>query len=463
MKLVWNGVGTEPLLGVARPGDEITFGTDFSANNQGTFMVTRSGAKLAEITRATCIAGSLINTGDYWLINSAGNATEYYVWYNVNGGGGDPALPGKTGIQVAISGTDTNLQVANATAAALNAVSGNPFSAVVSANKVTITTTGFAETTDATEGNMNALFDIEILQQGRRTFIECINPAVTAQNNVLITDVLEVHRPQMLFYEYEATVQGDSFIITSDFLGSANRGTWIVDRVIDQDTLLVVGTMIDKPSTSLAGNEQSILVQEEKAYVGYKKIRMVVDDPASTERGIIVFTTSDQYNKINDIGQVQISAISKLNFNTTIKKGLDSYRYHTGMIGEANRIVYGDPRDPVTYPGVAAAGAEIYIREPLFRRVQVAIDVRIETGIPFAQITEQVRTNISALIDGNPIGQSIAISDIIESVNTIPGVRAVAISSPLYNAANDTIRIAPSEKARIIDPTTDISVRQIGS
>jgi uncharacterized phage protein gp47/JayE len=177
----------------------------------------------------------------------------------------------------------------------------------------------------------------------------------------------------------------------------------------------------------------------------------------------MVFTTPDQYNKINDIGQVQISAISKLNFNTTIKKGLDSYRYHTGMIGEANRIVYGDPRDPVTYPGVAAAGAEIYIREPLFRRVQVAIDVRIETGIPFAQITEQVRTNISALIDGNPIGQSIAISDIIESVNTIPGVRAVAISSPLYNAANDTIRIAPSEKARIIDPTTDISVRQIGS
>jgi hypothetical protein len=310
---------------------------------------------------------------------------------------------------------------------------------------------------------MNALFDIEILQQGRRTFIECINPAVTAQNNVLITDVLEVHRPQMLFYEYEATVQGDSFIITSDFLGSANRGTWIVDRVIDQDTILVVGTMTDKPSTSLAGNEQSILVQEEKAYVGYKKIRMVVDDPASTERGIMVFTTPDQYNKINDIGQVQISAISKLDFNTTIKKGLDSYRYHTGMIGEANRIVYGDPRDPVTYPGVAAAGAEIYIREPLFRRVRVAIDVRIETGIPFAQITEQVRTNISALIDGNPIGQSIAISDIIESVNTIPGVRAVAISSPLYNAANDTIRIAPSEKARIIDPTTDISVRQIGS
>jgi uncharacterized phage protein gp47/JayE len=463
MKLIWNGTGTEPLLGVARPGDEITFGTDFASNNQGTFMVTRSGAKLPEITRATCVAGSLITTGKYWLINAAGNTTEYYVWYNVNGGGGNPNLPGKTGIQVAISGTDTNLQVANATAAALNAVSGNPFTAVVSGNKVTITTTGFAETTDATEGNMPSQFDIEILQQGRRTFIECINPAVSAETNISITDVLELHRPQMLFYEYEATVQGDSFIITSNFLGSTNKGTWVVDRVIDQDTLLVVGTMTDKESTSLSGNQEAILVQEEKPYVGYKKIRMVVNDPASTDRGIMVFSTAEQYNKINDVGQVQISAMSKLNFNTTIRKGLDSYRYHTGMIGEANRIVYGDPRDPVAYPGVAAAGAEIFIREPLFRRVQVAIDVRIETGIPFAQITEQVRTNLTALIEGNPIGQSIAISDIVESVNVIPGVKAVAISSPLYNASNDTIRISPSEKARIIDPTADISVRQIGS
>jgi hypothetical protein len=463
MKLVWNGVGTEPLLGVARPGDEITFGTDFLSNNQGTFMVTKSGAKLQEITKATCISGNLITTGDYWLINAAANTTEYYVWYDVNGGGGDPALVGKTGIQVAINSSDTATQVATATALAINTVAGTNLTAVASTNKVTVTTTGFAETTDATEGNMNAQFDIEILQQGRRTFLECINPAVSAETGILITNVLQLHRPQMLYFEYEATVPGDSFVITSNFLGSTNKASWVVDRVIDQDTILVVGTMSDKAFTSLAGNEESIFVQEKNPYVGYKKIRMLLNDPASTDRGIMVFSTYEQHNKINDVGEVQISAMVKLNFNTKIIKGLDSYRYHTGMIGEANRIVYGDPRDPVTYSGVGAAGAEIFIREPLFRRVQVAIDVRIETGIPFAQITEQVRTNISALIDGNPIGQSIAISDIVESVNTIPGVRAVAISSPLYNASNDTIRISPSEKARIIDPTTDISVRQIGS
>lgn len=175
----------------------------------------------------------------------------------------------------------------------------------------------------------------------------------------------------------------------------------------------------------------------------------------------MVLDTPNQADKINQAAGVQISAVGKLEFNETIRRGLDSYRFDTGIIGEANRIVYGEPRDVTSYPGVAAAGAEIFIRPPLIKRVQVGIAVRLETGIPFFQIVEQVRTNVSALINGNPIGTPIAISDIVSVVNIIPGVKAMAITSPLYNAANDTINIGPSEKAKIIDPTNDISTTQI--
>jgi hypothetical protein len=73
---------------------------------------------------------------------------------------------------------------------------------------------------------------------------------------------------------------------------------------------------------------------------------------------------NNQYEKINQSASVQISSLNKLNFNTTIRQGLDSYKYNTGLIREANRIVYGDPRDQITYPGVGAAGADIFIREP---------------------------------------------------------------------------------------------------
>jgi hypothetical protein len=133
------------------------------------------------------------------------------------------------------------------------------------------------------------------------------------------------------------------------------------------------------------------------------------------------------------------------------------------LIAEANRIIYGDPRDPTTYPGVGAAGAEIFTREPLTRRIQMSIDVRINTGVPFAQTAEQVRTSISSLVNSNPVGEPIAISAIIAAVNAIPGARAVAISSPQYDSTHDLIFVAPSEKARILDPGLDISVSQIGN
>jgi hypothetical protein len=146
-----------------------------------------------------------------------------------------------------------------------------------------------------------------------------------------------------------------------------------------------------------------------------------------------------------------------------VKNGLDSYAYNTGLIAEANRIIYGDPRDPITYPGVGAAGADIFIREPLVARIQLALDVRLATGVPFAQTVTQVRSSVSSLINANPVGQSIAISSIIAVVSAIPGIVAVSISSPSYSVTNDLIVLQPSQKAIIIDPTTDISVSSINS
>jgi hypothetical protein len=72
-------------------------------------------------TTIVCGAASTLTTGDHFYINSADDETKYYVWYNKDGGGGDPALLGYTGIQVSVVTADTNIQVATATAAAINA------------------------------------------------------------------------------------------------------------------------------------------------------------------------------------------------------------------------------------------------------------------------------------------------------------------------------------------------------
>lgn len=58
----------------------------------------------------------------YWEFSSS--TVDYYVWYNVASAGTDPALAGKTGIEVAIAENATASAVASAVASAIDAVSG---------------------------------------------------------------------------------------------------------------------------------------------------------------------------------------------------------------------------------------------------------------------------------------------------------------------------------------------------
>lgn len=463
--LEWNGVGTEPSLQNAEMGDILTVGTDFDPANQGEYMVLRAGEKLPEITNLSLPAGSnfaIGGVGTYFFINSAGDVNQYYGWFNVNGSNADPAIVGRTGIEIAILSGDTDVLVAAKTAVVLGAAIG--LSSTNSGNIATITTTGAQETTNASNVNVPAPFVVNVIQSGRRTFIEAINPSAENEGAVFVTGgLLQAHRPQIQFAEYEATVAGDLFVATGDTLTTQNAGNYTISRVIDRETIVVIGTMAQVLNSSLNGRETSVYVQEGVPYYGYKHVSFASQQPGAPTRTLITFDTNAQYSKINEAAGVAINSLNKMNFDTTIRKGLDSYRYNTGLIAEANRIIYGDPRDPTTYPGVGAAGAEIFTREPLTRRIQVSIDVRINTGVPFAQTAEQVRTSVSSLVNSNPVGEPIAFSAIVSAVNAIPGTRAMAISSPQYDSTHDLIFVAPSEKARIIDPVLDISVSQIGT
>lgn len=69
------------------------------------------------ITTVADVATSLNDT--YWLLNTSGD--NYYIWYNVDGGGTDPAVADRTGIEVAIAEDDTADDVASATRTALSA------------------------------------------------------------------------------------------------------------------------------------------------------------------------------------------------------------------------------------------------------------------------------------------------------------------------------------------------------
>ena len=92
-----------------------------------------AAAQVSVVTAQADVAGSLNNK--YFLLSS--KTVNYYVWYNVNAAGVDPAPAGKTGIPVAIATGATAAQVASATQAAIAGLSGI-FTASVSGAVVTI-------------------------------------------------------------------------------------------------------------------------------------------------------------------------------------------------------------------------------------------------------------------------------------------------------------------------------------
>lgn len=408
-------------------GDTVEFGAPFSTLNRGNFKVIRRVDNSIYIKNTAAVEEVVTVVAN--PISFGGSAT---TQYNVT-------VPGYMRIEYNGNGTAPD------------------FSDVKMGSLVTI---GAGSSFNA--GNKGTF---TVVNKGVN-FIEVANALATAQTGVTVSgaslDTFTAHQPAIKFFEYDTAIVGDQFVITGNVLSAANIGSHTIAEVINATTIVVNKIMTPQTAVGLGSNSTQVYIEESVKYLGYKRIYNIVVDPANSSRSILIFDTDNDYSKINDIGDVQLIGLSKLGFPEKVAVGTDSYKYNTGLIAEANRVVYGDPRDTITYPGVGAAGAEIFIKAPLVRRVQVSIAVRLNTGIPFTRVVEQVRNNVFALINSSPIGKPIAISSIVSVVESLNGVTAVAISSPLYNDQNDVIAINPNEKALVLDIVQDIIVNKIG-
>jgi hypothetical protein len=117
-----------------------------------------------EVTTVQCPAASAITTGHYFTLNSALDATAYYVWFNKDSGGGDPAPASKTAIPVAIVGADTATQVATKLASAINAVSASFSCPAPGSDTATVTNAKTGSTTNAAD--VNAGVTVVVTTQG---------------------------------------------------------------------------------------------------------------------------------------------------------------------------------------------------------------------------------------------------------------------------------------------------------
>ena len=157
----------------------------------------------AEVTDITCNAANAGTGLDGKYLTLSSPSTDYYVWYNVDGGStdpaeADPAVANRIGIEVGIVGIgvgDSANTVANETAAAINNIVG--LGAELSGDKVTVTNaatgdvvnsvdndSGFSITTitQGTDGDKNGIsiiagenLEIDINVNGEELFLSEVN------------------------------------------------------------------------------------------------------------------------------------------------------------------------------------------------------------------------------------------------------------------------------------------------
>lgn len=121
-----------------------------------------------QVTTIESVAAENLADGQYFTINSANDLDNYYVWFNKDGGGSDPAPVGLTAIEVTVSSGDSSITVSIATAAAIAAIAGGTdFSAAVPTTyNSTIVNVKEGPSTEAKNVDVDGSFEVSTLSQG---------------------------------------------------------------------------------------------------------------------------------------------------------------------------------------------------------------------------------------------------------------------------------------------------------
>ena len=276
------------------------------------------------------------------------------------------------------------------------------------------------------------------------------------------------------FMSKESAVTGDSLQFTADSTAvnvtvqELNLGFQQLASAYTQATKTIktsVTGLLDGVYDTLGWKRTSSTV--ETAYAQLESATVGLNDTVNLK---LANFNSYQWFAPSENTPVTITALNKLNFDTAeITSIRPGYNYYSGLIGESNKVVYGDMQDPVNYPGYAAANAVIEVLPPMVKRIFLSLVLRMSGGFSTPDTLNAVRSAVSSAVISTPVGTSVSFSDIIQQVNQVPGVFAVSVSQPPFAAPNnlnttsDIIPVSAGEKAFVVYPEQDIQIKILGA
>ena len=119
------------------------------------------------------------------------------------------------------------------------------------------------------------------------------------------------------------------------------------------------------------------------------------------------------------------------------------YRAYTGLIAQTQLVIDGDPANPLTFPGVRAAGVLVFVRpaQAIFQTLDGVITV--QEGFDSTTVAFRVREVIQGYINSLNIGEPVIVAEIIE--------RAMGVTGMFNFRINDLSGSSPATDQIILD------------
>jgi hypothetical protein len=141
----------------------------------GTVTGINSSAGQYEVIEITVTPGSILEHGDYFIVNQL-SGENYYFYFNnpVWVTSADPALQGRTGVQIDFSYDDTDLEIANKVDSVLNANLAEGFNINTVGDIITLTATEMGNIPDPDD--VTTSFLVDVANQGEVGYIGTETP-----------------------------------------------------------------------------------------------------------------------------------------------------------------------------------------------------------------------------------------------------------------------------------------------
>jgi hypothetical protein len=147
--------------------------------------------------------------------------------------------------------------------------------------------------------------------------------------------------------------------------------------------------------------------------------------------GIWSLLVRDVDYKLNKgTGELQLTDVGGVVAGTKL---VAHYSYYTNLIAQVQKVMEGDPDDPVNFPGVKAAGIFLSVEQPTIKRINVIASITAAEGFSEASLAPLVRSVIESYVSSLRIGQDVIVSKIIDNAFTVSGLADIRVLLPTSN------------------------------